>query len=210
MLKRMAARASTRRRWFPFGLRSLLIATAIVAMPIAWVAKELRQSKFEDEFGDALYVKKGGGDVDYAGPYDTWESVRAGEPPGWWRTLARERLGSRILLIGNISANADDLASFARLSNLQYLHFSKAVADLAPVGRLTTLKVLFLPADEELDLAPLHRLTRLKHLALYSRSTKPEQTEALQREQVEALQKALPNCKIHFGYDYADSIQLWP
>jgi hypothetical protein len=48
-----------KRRWFQFSLRTLLIATLIVAIPCAWLGRKIAQKQREREAVEAI-VKAGG------------------------------------------------------------------------------------------------------------------------------------------------------
>ncbi|MCH7729863.1 MAG: leucine-rich repeat domain-containing protein [Planctomycetes bacterium] len=62
------------------------------------------------------------------------------------------------------------------------------VTDLSPLAGLTNLKVLDLDSTQATDLSPLEGLTNLERLFL--RNTQ------VTKEDVQKLQKALPNCTI--------------
>ncbi|QEG35921.1 hypothetical protein Pr1d_32290 [Bythopirellula goksoeyrii] len=48
----------TRRRWFRFSVRSLLVVTTLVACALGWIAKERSQSNFEHQIGKKLEVQR--------------------------------------------------------------------------------------------------------------------------------------------------------
>lgn len=60
------------RRWFRFRLRTLLLLIAIVAAPLAWIAKERGQSQRELQLATEL-EEEGFREVLLGGPYDTWD-----------------------------------------------------------------------------------------------------------------------------------------
>jgi hypothetical protein len=83
----------------------------------------------------------------------------------------------------------NDLAPLAKLPGLQELYIASAqVSDLTPLAGLKRLKYLSIGGTRVRDLTPLAGLTNLR--VLYAQGV------AVDREQVAALQKALPNCKI--------------
>jgi len=86
-------------------------------------------------------------------------------------------------------SQVSDLTPLVGLNNLQELHLlGTQVKDLTPLARLTNLQELNLVSTQVTDLRPLHGLRNLKKLDV--RSTK------VTKEQIDAMQKALPKCKI--------------
>ena len=76
-----------RRRWFRFRLRTLLIVVAVVAIPLAWIAKERRQSQHEQQIAAQLR-EQGFTFLACGGPYDSALLYDQRKPQGWWRDLA--------------------------------------------------------------------------------------------------------------------------
>ncbi len=73
--------ATPKRRWFRFSMRSLLILVVVLAVPIAWVANERKQSA--DEMQIAAKLQEQGMAITFAGPYDDFFSlVRASHNGG--------------------------------------------------------------------------------------------------------------------------------
>jgi hypothetical protein len=205
----MSMPTPTRRRWFSFRLRTLLIVVALVAIPLAWIAKERRQSGYELQVAEKLH-SLGISDVEIGGAYD-WS--RKYEPRASWRFITRYLLGDRILAIesdGDTSgltsldaleglanlnslwlthAPVSDLEPLARLNNLEYLYlYNSRVSDLAPLANLQNLTRVNLCGADVSDLTPLKGLAKLQNLNVTN--------TRVSKEQVEALQKALPHCDI--------------
>src|SRR5882757_9911109 len=88
------------RRRFHFRLRTLLIVVAVVAIPLAWIAKERRQSAFEQKLADGWLKEQGFGQIIVHGPYDALEWGQNDEPQTWAHGAARQILGDRILALG--------------------------------------------------------------------------------------------------------------
>ena len=89
----------SRRRWFKFSLRSLLVFITLVACLLSWIVYERSQSKFERQIGEKLQEQ--GCTVHFGGKYD--RAIKfAGDQQGWWRDLARQVLGERIWYIRSI------------------------------------------------------------------------------------------------------------
>jgi hypothetical protein len=87
------------------------------------------------------------------------------------------------------STKVSDLTPLAGLSNLQYLSLAKTpISDLTPLAGLANLKELNLSFTQVRDLTPLAGLMTL---------TQVQVTDLpVSKEQIAALQKALPKCDI--------------
>jgi hypothetical protein len=161
-----AMSARTRRRWYQFSLRTMLIVLAVVAAPAAWVAKERRQSKYEEQIAEKL-LSLGAFDATLGGPYDLDDLHRRNKPQGRWSNLAQRALGNRILSIGVKPLAFTDHSLMAGLSNLQTLYLAGSQdTDLTPLVGLKKLKILSLDASAVTDLSPLRELTGLRELML--------------------------------------------
>jgi hypothetical protein len=217
-----------RQRWPRYSLRTLLALIILVAIPLAWVAKEQRQSFREHTIADELR-KQGILTITFGGPYERLEPYRVRPPQYWWDNLAQHVLGDRILEIDVVpprtdrlreavitpaAAGFDDLSLLSELSNLQFLNLGSTkveniaslaelrklqwlslsntpCTDLAPLAGLKHLRKIWLYKTAVSDLSPLAGLKSLKEVSVYQ--TRVDRTE------IKALQKALPNCEI--GHD---------
>src|SRR5687767_6044315 len=111
-----------RRRWFRFSLRSLLVLTVLFALPMAWIAKERRHSALEREI--ARQFSEQGIHSEFEGPYySRWLDVR-GRNQGWWRWIAQQILGDRIVGLGGAKSRTNDLIPLAELTSLEMLCMS--------------------------------------------------------------------------------------
>ena len=82
-----------------------------------------------------------------------------------------------------------DIEPLARLKNLTGLDLNMAnVSDLSPLSSLDNLELLRVQATQVRDVSPLVGLTRLRYINIVG--------TLVSDEQVQILQKALPNCKI--------------
>lgn len=180
--------AAPNRRWYQFRLRTLLIVVALVAVPLAWIAKERRRSRHDQQVAQRLH--EFGVMVQFGGLSDSLEPYVDVVSEGGWRYLVRWVFGDRVLaLVALERAEFSDLGPLAELTDLQIVDLSSApVRDLTPLAGLKKLKSLGLDHTQVSDLSPLAALSNLTDLTLSG--TK------VTSEQVEALQKALPNCQI--------------
>lgn len=226
----------------------------VVACPLAWIAKERNQSRYERYVSEVL-IHRGFKRVVFGGPYDSVELLDQGQSQGWWQSGARQILGERIrelgdpphdfdepsrlsrlkslasLDLGNTKVN--DVQSLAKLSHLKHLWINSTevcdvsplsrlkhleilelsftkVSDLSPLSELTALRVLNLEYTPVSDLSPIVNFTELHELYIYRTHIQDltplvgmKHLDALNvtglpvtREQVEVLQRSLPDCKI--------------
>jgi hypothetical protein len=158
--------AQPQRRRFQFGLRTLLAVVIVVAIPLAWIAKERRRSAYEEQIAKQLR-NLGSREVTLAGPYDSEELHKYGKLQGGWRKLAQHVLGNRILRIWEPPAKFADLTLLVGLTNLQSLDLrSTPISDLTPLAGLTKLEFLHLGGSAVTDLSPLVALVNLQSLSL--------------------------------------------
>ncbi len=110
----------------------------------------------------------------------------AGTQVGDFKTLAA-LTGLTVLFLQRTQVS--DLKPLAALTGLTTLFLEGTqVSDLKPLAALTGLTTLDLMGTQVSDLKPLHKLTNLRHLHLHETNVSDEE--------VEALQKALPNVTI--------------
>jgi hypothetical protein len=135
-------------------------------------------------------------------------------PPADFKNLAVFAALSNLLSLNVERTDVADFSPLAAIHTLHYLNLSyKQVSDITPLVGLAELRFLYLYETQVSDLtslsalrklqelglngapltnlAPLEGLTNLKRLAISRTPATPEQ--------VESLQKALPNCKIERG-----------
>lgn len=156
-----------RNRWLRFRLTTMLVVVALLAIPIAWLAREWRASIREQNLARQL-SERGYQGIQLGGPYDSWDLglMRGGQT--WWRNLAGEVLGVRIVAIRGTPSDATDLTPLADLTNLQLLWCRECqVEDLAPLTGLTTLECLYLHHLPVRDVSPLAGLTNLRSVWIH-------------------------------------------
>jgi Leucine-rich repeat (LRR) protein len=161
------------RRWLRFRLWTLLIVVAVIAIPLAWIAKERRQAGHERQVASEL--QKLGYQITFGGVNDSKELRDNGEPQGWRSDLIRRALGGRVLCVLSDDTVRDDLTRLADFPNLQELCLKGVrTNNLAPLAGLADLEVLFILSDRDRgitpfsDLHPIAGLTKLRELTLSS------------------------------------------
>ena len=215
------------RRWFSFCLPTLLLFVVIVAIPLAWVAKERRQSFREHQIADEL-CGQGFPSILFGGPYDSWSGPwQPQHPQVWWRQLATKVLGERIVVINVLPSEVvhrrepvippavcsfEHPAPLAELTNVQFLFLDTThVESAAPLDGLRTLKWLSLSGTRCADIEPLAGLGNLERLWLNSTQVKDftpilglkklthvsVNRTPITKEQFAALKTALPECEIY-------------
>ena len=152
----------TRRRWFRFSLRTLLVVTLVVGAVMGWVVKERRQSEREHRIAETL--KGGTGFVEFLGPYD---DRRHPHYQAWWRSALREILGTRASLLKIDDKGLSDLSRFAAFKSLDRLMLEGTqVSDLTPLADLQKLRAVGLRDTQVRDLTPLANLRNLRSIGL--------------------------------------------
>ena len=106
----------SRRRWFRFSVRSLLVFTTLVACFLGWIAKERSQAWSERQIGKKLQEQ--GCSLKFLGRFDSLELSDKRKPQGWWRDLARKVLGERIVSIYMSRPNVESLSLLTGFSSL--------------------------------------------------------------------------------------------
>jgi len=157
---------ASKRRWFRFSLRTMLTLVIVVAIPVAWIAKERRQSQYEHQIAEQL-LKQGFEIVRFGGPFDSWNLDDPNLPQVWWRNLARIVLGDRVVEVGGPPREFDDLKPLVGLGNLRIIQLHNTlIRDIAPLASLKNLREISLTFTQVSDLTPLANLRNLQSLAL--------------------------------------------
>jgi hypothetical protein len=112
-------------RWpFQFGIRTLLVLTAVVAWPFSWLAVNMKRAREQKE---SVAVGRLDGFVGYAWAYDNhtpdgkWLSNAQPPEPAWLRNLLGDDFFSDVVFLCILHATDSDLAQLKRLKHLQGL-----------------------------------------------------------------------------------------
>jgi hypothetical protein len=170
-----------KRRWFQFSLRSLLVFTLIVAIPCAWLAREIERKRHEREAAETIV--KLHGDVWYSDqlivPSGQTPGVHNPAGPAWLREIMGQNFFDEIEEVnffhnpdwGSAQISDERLDCLTPLTELKSL--SLAASDVTDAGmvrikELTKLQELDLSYTSISDagLAHLNSLTNLQILEL--------------------------------------------
>ena len=110
----------TRRRWFQFSLRTLLILVTLITV-LGWVGLELDQRRREKE--TIAWVETMGGEVYFYSGYDTI-GMSFFDDIGWWDETKDKWFGERVMGVNLDNMLVSDLSPLAELKNLHELHLS--------------------------------------------------------------------------------------
>jgi hypothetical protein len=110
-------------------------------------------------------------------------------PPGDLTPLAEF---SKLVVLSFDHAEVSDFSALAGLNNLEVLHIEGLrVTDISTLAELPSLRMLGLRTTNLSDLTPLHGLQNLDTIFL--------QDAHVSKDEVDRLQKALPNCQIGYA-----------
>lgn len=185
----MTAKPKTRRRWFQFRLRTLLIVTAILAVPLAWLAHERQKVRERNEWLESLAKRVS---IEY--------SSAPPERPAWLRYLLDEGKSpadiTKIMFITYPDGNFtdDDLAHLPECPKLEVLRMNRCQVTDTGLVHLTGLKKLRIVDLSQVNLTDagivhLASITNLEELYLSE-----TQMTAFGRKK---LRQVLPNVSVY-------------
>jgi hypothetical protein len=163
------------KRYFRFGLRTMLVVVAVVAL-LAW---KVQQAERQKEV--VRWVRKWNGEVHYDFEFDNtgkWKSgVETASPEWLCNLIGVDYLATVVgLQLGDVNKyvgmkpsciKVTDLSPLAKLTDLKILYlFNTYVSDVSPLEHLTNLKKLILADTEVHDISFLASLTELRSLNL--------------------------------------------
>ena len=155
----------TKRRWFQFSLRTLLIGVFVLSLPLSWFAVRMERARRQREAVEA--IERLGGWVVYTegsvpedpAPEDPFDEdpFDSTPDPDWGRRLLGVDFWGTVV----------EVHFFGYVG---YLENPASDADLAHLTRLPKLEVLFLANVQVTDAGLVHigHLSRLRHLHLCS------------------------------------------
>jgi hypothetical protein len=162
-----------KRRWFQFGLRTLLIVVTVVAVPSAWLGHKIEQKRRQrDAIED---IRRIGGRVEfgYQLDFDGVPLANDRQPPGalWLRKLLGDDFfaDAKSVDLSGTEVRDDDLQDLDELPDLEFLGLNGTrITDggLVHVGELRRLRMLGLTSSAISDagLSHLRGLTRIEML----------------------------------------------
>lgn len=166
--------AGSRRRWFQFRLRTLLIFVTLLSIPFAWIGWELQQRRAErpsidwvtssggrigrQSLGGAVIASRSiSGEIDHPRSSKSWED--------WTDTPFGKRV--RTVEFNDVHDELRDLTPLMRFQKLQRLIICKVnVADLTALSDLQSMSLLILRNSQVQDLSALAGLENLRGLFL--------------------------------------------
>ena len=102
---------------FRFSLRTLAVVVALLAILLAWIARERAQSHREFQMTEQLRANTR--QLEFGGPYD--DEYFPSEYQTWWRTQLHNLLGSRVRYMSLRNPSASQIAALQELKNLRTL-----------------------------------------------------------------------------------------
>ena len=102
----------TRRHWFRFRLRTLLVMVMLLSVPLGWVGWELDQRRKEKKV--VGWIEEMGGEVYFYSSFPIDERSRWGKTKDKW-------FGERVRFVNFNSPPVNDLSPLAELKNLEYI-----------------------------------------------------------------------------------------
>ena len=109
--------------------------------------------------------------------------------PRYWPKL-------RWLICIGSKKKLEDISPLAELHDLEYVElFTQNITDISALANKTKLTDLNLVLNDITDLTPLHSCVNLQRVFI-------SLNRHLPMEQIEALQRALPNCRINYTVDH--------
>jgi Leucine Rich repeat len=213
----------SRRRWYQYSLRTLLIGIVVLSLPCCWLGMKVREAR--QQAAAVAAIQKLGGDVLYDYEFDAQgDFVRNAALPGpkWLHSLLGDDFFDNVFLVelqgahrAVTDADLEHLKAFTKLSVLDLGYSQVTNAGVERLKGLTQLKTLFLNNTQVTDagLKYLAQLTQLEDLHLAQTQVTDAGLEYLKGltclkteldlsftqvtdAGVAKLQQALPNCNI--------------
>jgi hypothetical protein len=217
----------SRRRWFQYSLRTLLLAMLLASIGMSWITIRVQRARRQKAAVEE--IRKLGGEVTYdyeypqPGPGSSW---RAPQPPGLapLRNLLGEDFFTDVVEVtfhdGSRFTDADlaCLQAFPRLTDLTLANANVTDAGLERVRGLSNLRKLCLRGNQFTDksLTCLQGLTSLEELVLLNTQITDAGLQHIIKlnrltllrhdsrhvtpEGEERFRQAVPNCRIEHCY----------
>lgn len=191
----MTTELPTRRRWFQFRLRTLLIAVLVLSLPLSWLAVRMDRARRQREAVEAIRAL--GGQVVY-----DWQSTPWGGPakwpryPAWLRNLLGEDFFQRVVTVIFGKSPYQPTVPPPTSQFTQQKEPEVVNDDLAVLADFHGLEAVLI-SSRHVDDTGLEYLYRLKGLrGLHLVHTK------VTRKGVQRFQKAVPTCGVIVIGDY--------
>jgi Leucine-rich repeat (LRR) protein len=155
--------ATSHRRWFRFGLRTLLVTTLLFGVLMAWIAKERRESWRDEEIVAKLDREDFWFHAQFGSPYG--HPFHSREDQTWWEYGFERLLGRRVRFVRFEGSQTKDYDSLAQLKKLDVIGIEN-IHDLSPLVQMKSLRWLWISYSDVGDFAPLAKLKNLEDLSL--------------------------------------------
>ncbi|PQO36577.1 hypothetical protein [Blastopirellula marina] len=155
----------SRRRWLSFSIRGMLLLILVISVPLAWIGRDLWQSRLEEAV--VLRVNRNYGSVTY--DYQEENLFIPSEPPGnrLLRSIFGNHLYARVVSIVALNPLGNDtIVKFPDLRSLETLQLGSETLDDEAIEALVQIPKLqrLILKNTEITPQQLHRLAESRSI----------------------------------------------